>query len=94
MPSFYDDTCYACNADPTFATNLVNGTCTNDTVQSGGATMMPICSPDWPSDGRNYSQSYTALRFRVMSNALQAQNRSILFSLCEWGMSASLLRRQ
>jgi alpha-galactosidase len=47
--------------------------------------MMPICDDTWPVDGRNYSQSYTALRYRVMTNALLAQNRSILFSLCDWG---------
>lgn len=85
MPSFYDDTCYACNADPTFASNLTNGTCTDDTVQEGASNMMPICDPAWPVDGRNYSQSYTALRFRVMQNALLSQNRTILYSLCEWG---------
>ena len=85
VPEFYDDTCYSCNADPTFATNLVNGTCTNDTEQHGAATMMPICDSAWPTDGRNYSQSYTALRYRVMGNALLSQNRSILFSLCDWG---------
>ena len=47
--------------------------------------MMPICDSAWPVDGRNYSQSYTALRFRVMQNALLRQNRTILYSLCEWG---------
>lgn len=46
---------------------------------------MPICDPTWPVDGRNYSQSYSALRYRVMGDALLHQNRSILFSLCSWG---------
>ena len=55
--------------------------------------MMPICDPSWPVDGRNYSQSYTALRFRVMRNALLSQNRTILYSLCEWGMSVLYCRR-
>lgn len=93
VPSFYDDTCYACNADPTFATNLENGTCTGGTVQEGASNMMPICEPAWPVDGRNYSQSYTALRFRVMQNALLKQNRTILYSLCEWGGSFLTIRR-
>lgn len=86
VPSWWDDTCYACIGDPTFATNLENGTCTDATVQTGASLLMPVCSPEWPVDGRNYSQTYTAIRFRIMQEALLAQNRSILYSLCEWGM--------
>ena len=44
-----------------------------------------LCSHDWPNDGVNYTASYTALRFRIMQDALSEQNRTILYSLCEWG---------
>ncbi len=47
----------------------------------------PFCALEWPVDGVNYTAKYTALRFRIMENALLAQNRTILYSLCEWGMS-------
>jgi alpha-galactosidase len=44
-----------------------------------------LCSHEWPNDGVNYTASYTALRFRIMQDALSEQNRTILYSLCEWG---------
>lgn len=37
-----------------------------------------------PSD-HDYSQSHTAARYDAMRDALQAQNRTIMYSLCEWG---------
>ncbi|KAK0274546.1 hypothetical protein LTR35_011702 [Friedmanniomyces endolithicus] len=46
----------------------------------------PFCALEWPVDGVNYTAKYTALRFRIMENALLAQNRTILYSLCEWGV--------
>lgn len=85
IEGFYDGTCYACNADPTFATNPTNGTRTGSTVQEGASNMMPICDSVWPVGGRNYTQSYTALGFRVMQNVFLRQDRTILHSLCEWG---------
>jgi hypothetical protein len=33
----------------------------------------------------NYTTKYTALKFKIMERALLAQNRTILYSLCEWG---------
>ena len=44
-----------------------------------------LCSHEWPTDDVNYTASYTALRFRIMQDALSEQNRTILYSLCEWG---------
>jgi len=39
-----------------------------------------MCPP-----GYNYTRSRTAERFRIMRDAIQAQKRPILYSLCEWG---------
>lgn len=47
----------------------VNGTCINVTAPAGY---------DW-------STSPSAKRYGVMRDALLAQNRTILYSLCEWG---------
>ncbi|KAK4500448.1 hypothetical protein PRZ48_008637 [Zasmidium cellare] len=85
VPDSYNEECYSCNADYTYATNLVNGTCLYTTVQKGASNMMPICLPVWPVDGRDYSQSNTSDRYNAMRDALAAQNRTILFSLCNWG---------
>ncbi|PVI00156.1 glycoside hydrolase family 27 protein [Periconia macrospinosa] len=52
-------------------TELVNGTCVN---KDG------LCPTDY-----NYEQSNTAKRFRTMRDALAKQNRTILYSLCQWG---------
>lgn len=38
-------------------------------------------------DGTDYSVSRTAQRFQTMGDALLAQDRTILYSLCEWGTS-------
>ncbi|KAK3669275.1 hypothetical protein LTR78_010849 [Recurvomyces mirabilis] len=38
-------------------------------------------------DNYNYSTSNTAERYRIMRDALVAQNRTILYSLCEWGQA-------
>ena len=81
VPEYWVDSCYACNADPTFSSNLVNGTCTAETQTE----LEPLCDYAWPVDGRNYTQSRTVLRYEIMQNALADQNRTILFSLCEWG---------
>ncbi|ORY13416.1 glycoside hydrolase superfamily [Clohesyomyces aquaticus] len=51
--------------------SLINGTCVDQ---------QELC----PS-GFDYSKSLTAERFRIMRDALLAQNRTILYSLCEWG---------
>lgn len=49
--------------------NLRKGTSTTDLCPSG----------------YDFSQSNTAERYRIMRDALLSQNRSILYSLCEWG---------
>ncbi|KAI1117256.1 glycoside hydrolase family 27 protein [Nemania sp. NC0429] len=51
--------------------NYVNGTC----VDSG----------DYCPAGYDYTASNSAKRYAVMRDALQAQNRTILYSLCSWG---------
>ena len=71
VPTNWTDTCYSCYADPGTGPGFVNGTCVNTTG---------LCPP-----GYDYSQSRTAERYRIMRNALEAQNRTILYSLCEWG---------
>ncbi|KAK4551724.1 hypothetical protein LTR86_010960 [Recurvomyces mirabilis] len=38
-------------------------------------------------DNYDYSTSNTAERYRIMRDALVAQNRTILYSLCEWGQA-------
>jgi alpha-galactosidase len=87
---WYDD-CLACNADPSFdSIGVVNGSCTAATPNTGYYSFnytIPHCALKWPVDGVNYTAKFTALKFNIMSKALQAQNRTILFSLCEWGMS-------
>lgn len=35
--------------------------------------------------GYDYSKSNSAKRYGIMRDALQAQNRTILYSLCSWG---------
>lgn len=37
--------------------------------------------------GYNWTTSNTAVRYRLMRDALQSQSRTILFSLCEWGQA-------
>jgi alpha-galactosidase len=50
---------------------LANGTC-------------PVTSMTAPA-GYDWSTSNTAERYRIMRDALEAQNRTILYSLCCWG---------
>ncbi|KUJ16512.1 alpha-galactosidase 1 [Mollisia scopiformis] len=52
---------------------FVNGTCAKS-------------STDAPT-GYNWSTSNTAHRYAIMRDALLAQNRTILYSLCEWGQA-------
>ncbi|KAG9957535.1 alpha-galactosidase 1, partial [Aureobasidium melanogenum] len=86
---WYDD-CLSCEPDPSFSpTGIINGTCSNSTppvLHYSYTRPIPICADGRPVDGINYTAKYTALRFRIMGNALLAQNRTILYSLCEWGV--------
>ncbi len=42
---------------------------------------------NWCPEGYDFSKSRTAERFRRMRDALLAQDRPILYSLCEWGLA-------
>lgn len=68
----------------------MNGSCTDATPPTGYYSWnntSGFCAYDFPVDGIDYTTKYTALKFRIMQSALEAQNRTILYSLCEWGMS-------
>jgi alpha-galactosidase len=68
----------------------VNGSCTDATPPTGYYSWnntSGFCAYDFPVDGIDYTTKYTALKFRIMQSALEAQNRTMLYSLCEWGMS-------
>jgi len=83
VPDYWYPNCTACNPDPSYNEPVgENGTCVSGSQQFSYG---PLCDFEWPVDGRNYSQSLTALRHRIMHNALIEHNRTILFSLCEWG---------
>ena len=46
----------------------------------------PVTSTTAPA-GYDWSTSNTAERYRIMRDALLAQNRTILYSLCDWGIA-------
>jgi len=73
VPNNWTDTYVACVPDSSNDNDFPNGTCTvtNQTAPAGY---------DW-------STSNTAQRYRNMRDALLAQNRTILYSLCEWGQA-------
>lgn len=71
VPSNWTDECAACTGEIGSPQLYENGTC------SGKDN---ICPP-----GYNYTASNTAERYRVMGNALLAQNRTIHYSICVWG---------
>lgn len=75
IPSNWTDPYSACVPDESDQYGLYpNGTCE------------PSAS-DAPA-GYDWATSNTAKRYNVMRNALLAQNRTILYSLCEWGQAA------
>ncbi|KAL1637923.1 hypothetical protein SLS56_000480 [Neofusicoccum ribis] len=73
VPSNWTDECNFCVPDSTNVNIYVNGTCTNTTG---------LCADDY-----DWSTSRTAERYRRMRDALAAQNRTILYSLCDWGQA-------
>lgn len=74
VPSNWTDQYNACVPDQWQVYGpYVNGTC------SKSATDAPA--------GYDWSTSNTAHRYRIMRDALLAQNRTILYSLCEWGQA-------
>ncbi|RMY32013.1 hypothetical protein D0865_14846 [Hortaea werneckii] len=85
------DTCLACNVDPNFdSVGKVNGSCTDQTPETEYYTWpssRPFCATEFPVDGVDYSISKTAQRFKIMENALLEQERTILYSLCQWSVN-------
>jgi alpha-galactosidase len=71
VPTNWKDEYIACVPDSTHGQKFPNGTCQD-------------ISKTAPAD-YDWSTSKTAERYRIMRNALHAQNRTILYSLCEWG---------
>ncbi|KAF2740832.1 alpha-galactosidase [Polyplosphaeria fusca] len=73
FPSNWNDKCDFCVWDDDRTSGLRNGTCT---------TSKNLCAA-----GYDYGASNTAKRFSAMRDALLAQSRPILYSLCEWGLA-------
>jgi len=73
VPSNWTDEYIACVPDGS-SEESTNGTCTN-------TTSPPFLNPP----GYDWSTSNTSERYRRMRDALAAQNRTILYSLCDWG---------
>ncbi|KAL9087366.1 MAG: hypothetical protein Q9165_006663 [Trypethelium subeluteriae] len=73
VPSNWTDTCVSCVPD--YYTQALN--------QNGSCAGEPSLCPS----GYNYSTSHTATRYQLMRDALLAQNRTILYSLCDWGQA-------
>lgn len=75
VPSDRDDECEACTPIIGLPALYGNGTC-KSMIRDGDN----ICAL-----GHNYTASNTAERYRIMRDALQAQNRTIEYSICVWG---------
>lgn len=73
VPSSWADQYNACVPDSYGSQNFPNGTC-------------PNLSNPAPA-GYNWSTSNTAERYRRMRDALESVDRTILFSLCDWGVA-------
>ncbi|KAJ5716665.1 hypothetical protein N7493_008576 [Penicillium malachiteum] len=73
VPSNWTDTYNACVPDDSIGSNP-NGTCPD------------LTDPAPP--GYNWADSNTSIRYDRMRDALLDQNRTILFSLCDWGDAA------
>ncbi|KAI5805171.1 family 27 glycoside hydrolase [Geopyxis carbonaria] len=71
--SWPGDQYHSCHPDYNHPTGP-NGTCVND--------------PGVAPAGYDWTTSQTYKRFNRMTDALQAQDRTILYSLCEWGQAA------
>ncbi|KAI1746086.1 glycoside hydrolase family 27 protein [Xylaria scruposa] len=71
VPSNWTDECNACVYHQGQPENYINGTC--------------VDSDNYCPAGYDYSKSNSAERYGIMRDALQAQNRTILYSLCSWG---------
>lgn len=71
VPSNWTDACEACTGSIAYPQLYGNGTC---------PTEDNIC----PS-GYDYSASNSAERYRIMRDALKAQDRTIQYNICVWG---------
>ncbi|KAI0913289.1 glycoside hydrolase family 27 protein [Ustulina deusta] len=71
VPSNWRDECEACVYSLYDPNNYINGTC--------------VDPDDYCPAGYDYTTSNSSKRYGVMRDALQAQNRTILYSLCSWG---------
>jgi alpha-galactosidase len=74
VPGEWADECEACSPDSEGGGPYANGTCKG----------LP---GNWCPPGYDYATSRTAQRFERMRDALLAQDRPILYSLCEWGFA-------
>ncbi|KAF2395946.1 putative alpha-galactosidase B [Trichodelitschia bisporula] len=70
VPDQWRDECVFCLADDKSHSGS-NGTCTDN--------------QNYCPSGYDYSKSKTAERYRRMRDAIDAQSRPMLYSLCEWG---------
>jgi len=71
VPASWKDEYIACVPDATHGQKFPNGTCPD------------LSKP--AQAGYDWSTSRTAQRYSLMRDALLAQNRTILYSLCQWG---------
>ncbi|KAJ8119524.1 hypothetical protein ONZ43_g3540 [Nemania bipapillata] len=71
VPSNWTDKCEACVYSLGVPGEYVNGTC--------------VDPENYCPAGYDYTASNSARRYEIMRDALQAQNRTILYSLCSWG---------
>jgi alpha-galactosidase len=79
------DNCYV----PENWTDTYNA-CVPDQWQTYGPYFNGSCAPsatDAPA-GYDWSTSNNAIRYKIMRDALLAQNRTILYSICNWGHAA------
>ncbi|KAF9886485.1 hypothetical protein FE257_011392 [Aspergillus nanangensis] len=73
VPSDQSDTYTYCVPDGTTGTSFSNGTCED------------IASP--APEGYDWRNSKTAERYRTMRDALLSVNRTIFYSICDWGQA-------
>jgi alpha-galactosidase len=79
VPTNWSDTYQSCVPEPgSYPGPFPNGTCP--------AAYYSTSHPAAPSN-YDWSTSNTTKRYDIMRDALLAQNRTILFSLCEWGQA-------
>jgi alpha-galactosidase len=79
VPTNWSDTYQSCVPEPdSYSGPFPNGTC----PAAYYSASHPAAPPNY-----DWSTSNTTKRYGIMRDALVAQNRTILFSLCEWGQA-------